>query len=395
MRGPTPRRVWLYVCRRLRLQRYLHAPGDGRVRPQIPAHALLWAQLIGILLREASFHAIEGLVHSGVGRALPVSRSFGDDALGYFCERLALEPTRVALAGVVKQAKRNKAFAGRLIGLALDGTGAGRSRQARCPLCCPVSHDGQITGYHHRLVLLSVVGTGLVLPVDVEPFGPGDDEVRAGRQVLPRAIGHLGRRFADYVVVDSAYAEAPFLHAAGDLGLRVVARLKGNLPELWAAARERFVGQPPTVCLELDGEQVEIWDAEDFDPWATLRWTTVRVMRYRQWKRNGSVIEAYWLTDFPTDRLSSEQFYRLAKSRWEVENQGFNDGKNRYGLEHICRHHANSVVIRWLLVCTALTIERLYRLRYLRRGRHHPHTAIALVRLLWVSLGAPVVYDTS
>jgi hypothetical protein len=387
--------VWLYVCRRLRLKRYLQVPGDGRVRPQIPAHALLWAQVIGILLREESFHAIEALVHSGVCRALPVSRGFGDDALGYFCERLAPEPTRAALAGIVKQAKRNKAFAGHLIGLALDGTGAGRSRQARCRLCCPVSREEQIRGYQHRLVLISVVGTGLSLPIDVEPYGPGDSERGAGHRVLQRVVRHVGRRFADYVVVDGEYAGAPFLHAAGELGLRVVARLKGNLPDLWAAARERFLGQPPTVCLDLDDEHIEIWDAEDFDPWEALHWQTVRVMRYRQWKRDGSVVEAYWFTDFPTDRLSSEQFYRLAKSRWEIENQGFNDGKNRYGLEHICRHEANSVLIRWLLVCLALTIERLYRLRYLRRGRHQPRTAITLVRLLWLSLGTPVVYDTS
>jgi hypothetical protein len=26
----------------------------------------------------------------------------------------------------------------------------------------------------------------------------------------------------------------------------------------------------------------------------------------------------------------------MAKSRWEIENQGFNDAKSRHGLEHIC-----------------------------------------------------------
>ena len=46
----------------------------------------------------------------------------------------------------------------------------------------------------------------------------------------------MGRRFADYVVADGEFATAPFLHTAGDLGLRVVARLKGNLPELSVAA---------------------------------------------------------------------------------------------------------------------------------------------------------------
>lgn len=396
MKGPSPRRLWKYLTQCLRLGPYLYHPGDGRVRPQIPAKDLVWAWLISILLRDGSFHAIEALVHSAARAAVRVSRRFGDDALGYFSERLGPGRTRGALAEVVKRAKRNKAFAGRLIGLALDGTGAGRSRKARCRYCWPQRDAaGDVCGYHHRLVGLSVVGTGLSLPLDVEPYGPEEGEVTAAHRLLQRAVGHLGRRFADYVVGDSEYASAPFLHAAGALGLRVVVRLKANLPTLWEAARARFLGEPPTEVVEIEGERVELWDTADFDPWEPLRWSTVRVLRYRQWKRDGTVVEAYWLTDFLVQQVSSVQLYHLAKSRWEIENQGFNDGKNRYGLAHICRHQANSVLMGWLLIFLALTIERLYRLRYLRRGTHPVRTAIEFVRWLRQSLGAPVVYDTS
>jgi hypothetical protein len=380
----------------LRLTAYLAQPGDGRVRPQIPAKDLVWAWLISLLVRDGSFHAIEALVRSAARRAVRVSRRFGDDALGYFSDRAEAGRTRGALVAIVQRAKRNKAFAERRIGLALDGTGAGRSREARCQWCWPHRDaDGEVAGYVHRLVGLSVVGTGLTLPVDVEPYGPGEGEVTAGQRLLQRAVEHLGRRFADYVVGDSEYAGAPFLHAAGALGLRAVIRLKANLPALWEAARARFIGELPTSVVEIHGERVELWDAADFDPWEPLRWPTVRVLRYRQWKSNDTYLEAYWLTDFPPHEVSSVQLYHMAKSRWEIENQGFNDEKNRYGLEHICRHQANSLVIGWLMICLALTIERLYRLRYLRRGTHPVWTAIALVRQLRQSLGAPVVYDTS
>jgi hypothetical protein len=143
------------------------------------------------------------------------------------------------------------------------------------------------------------------------------------------------------------------------------------------------------------GDRIELWDAEDFDPWETLRWPTVRVLRYRQHKPDGTVIEAYWLTDFTRRQAGSRTVYAMAKSRWEIENQGFNDAKTRHGLEHICRHHANSLLVSWLLIIFALTIERLYRLRYLHRGSHHPLTAIAFVRRLRLSLGPPRPPDTS
>jgi len=358
--------------------------------------ALLWAQLIGWILRECSFCAVESLVHSSA-KALGVQHRFGDDALAYFSERLDPGPTRAALVAVLKRAKRNKAFDdSRFIGLAVDGTGTGRSRAKGCELCHPLYNaEHEPTGHNHHLSMISVVGTSLSLPFDVEPYGPGDSEYAASQRLLRRAVEALGPRFADYVVADGEYATAPFLHTVGDLGLHVVARLKDNLPRLFQAAQGRFSVVPPSQVAEVNGELVELWDYDDFDPWDTLRWPRVRVVRYRQHKRDGSVVEAYWLTDFPTKTVPALALYGMAKSRWEIENQGFNDGKNRYGLEHLGHHHHNSLLMRWLLALLAIVIERLYRLRYLRRGTHRPHTPIEFLRLLRLALAAEVTHHNS
>jgi hypothetical protein len=74
---------------------------------------------MGALLRRAAFAGIEALVGSRARCALQVSQTFGDDALGYFTERL--DPAVTAL----RQAKRHKAFVrSRFIGLAREGTSA-------------------------------------------------------------------------------------------------------------------------------------------------------------------------------------------------------------------------------------------------------------------------------
>jgi hypothetical protein len=93
------------------------------------------------------------------------------------------------------------------------------------------------------------------------------------------------------------------------------------------------------------------------------------------------------VTDIPTRKLGSKSLFHLCQGRWGIENQGFNDGKNRYGLEHLTHHHANSLLVQWLLICLALTCERLFRLRYLHRGTHPPLTAADLLLLLWIGLG--------
>ena len=251
MNGPTPRRLRYFVTRRLRLRQYLREPGDGRRQPQIPAELLLWALPVG---RQNSFHAIEALVHSPARRNLPLSASFSDDALGYFTERLHPDATRQALLSVVRRAKRNKAFDDcRWIGLAIDGTGAGWRTKHGCSLCRPQRNaQKQIIGYQHSFVLISVVGTGLSLPLDVEPYGPGDSEYAAGQRLLRRVIGGLGKRFVQYAVVDGEFATAPFLHTVGDLGLWVVARLKDNLPRI-------MHGGPETLSLRASHHRLSLW----------------------------------------------------------------------------------------------------------------------------------------
>ena len=381
----------------LGLKSYFRRPGDGRRHPRVPARDVVWAIVAGHILRVPSFLRLEWLAHSAARAALGLKAPFGDDVLAYCTERMDPETTRLALAATLHQAKRNKAFENsRFIGLAVDGTGTGHTHKQPCRLCDPIKDPkGETHGSLHHFVLISVVGVGLTLPIDVEPYGPGDSEYAAAQRLLRRAAEHLGPRFADYIVGDGAYATAPFLHTSGEVGLPVVARLKENLPLLAAAVRTRFDGQPPQAVYQVGDDRVEVWDADDFAPWETLDWPAVRVLRYRQHKPDGTVVEAEWLTNFPIAKLGSLSFYRMAKSRWEIENQGFNDGKNRYGMEHICHHEPNSILIVWLLTVLALVIERLYRLRYLHRDDHSVRSAINLLDSLWLSLGTRHLPDTS
>lgn len=391
MKGPSAPALRRYAERCLGLKHYFRQPGDGRPQPVITAVTLLWSILLARILREISFHAVEQIVRSAGCTSIGVQRKFGDDALGYFTERLDPAVTRTALIDTLHRAKRNKAFENsRLIGLAIDGTAAGNCTREGCPLCRPrYNTRHQVIGYAHKLAAISVVGTGLSLPFDAEPYGPGDSEYAAGQRLLARAMKALGPRFADYLVVDGGFATAPFLHAADRAGIRVAARLKDNLPELSQSVQRRFASLPPTHTYRDGKDRVEIWDADDFAPWETLRWDRVRVIRYRQHKPNGKLVQAEWLTNFPVRQLGSLSLYRVAKSRWEIENQGFNDAKNRYGLEHICHHEQNSMLLIWLITFLAVMLERLYRIRYLHRGSHPRHSADQLCRLLWLGLSRP------
>lgn len=377
----------------LQLDSYLRRPGDGRKQPQIRAADLVWAQVSCQILRRRSFHDMERLVRSGAAGELTLRQIFSEDSLAYFNERLAPEPTRTALAATVKRAKRNKVFRGHVrIGLAIDGTGAGHchSKSAVCKLCRPFKDKaGNVVGQQHELVMASVVGVNLTLPVDLEPYGPGVGELAAGGRLFARVADALGPRYFDYVVADAKYAAASFLNEVALRNLHAVVRLKRNAPDLFGRATARFKSRDCDSRIEHDGVWVELWDDETFMPWEKLKWPFVRVLRYRYRSRDGEFVDACWLTNYSKQQLGSEALFRIAKSRWEIENQGFNDAKNRYGLEHICRHDSNALLIGWLLLLLSLVIERLYRHCHLHRGTHPRSTAADLVTLLLLALSRP------
>jgi hypothetical protein len=108
------------------------------------------------------------------------------------------------------------------------------------------------------------------------------------------------------------------------------------------------------------------------------------------------VIQAAWLTGFAITRLGSLSFYRVARRCWEIENRGFSDGRNRYGMEQICHHEPSSIPIVWLLMLLAMVIERFYRMRHLHRGEHGIWSAADLWTFLWFTLvpaDRPIAFD--
>jgi len=128
-------------------------------------------------------------------------------------------------------------------------------------------------------------------------------------------------------------------------------------------------------------DRIEVWDYDHFDPWETLHWPEVRVLRYRQHKP-GTMIQAEWLTDFPITKLGSLSFYRMAKSL----------GDRKSGLQRWQEPiwHGAHMPPRAQQYPDRLAVDHfgLYRLRYLHRRDHDICSAKQLVTYLWLTLGS-------
>jgi len=119
------------------------------------------------------------------------------------------------------------------------------------------------------------------------------------------------------------------------------------------------------------------------------------VIFYRRHKPNAQVVAAYGLTNFSMAAVSARTKYDMAKSRWEIENPGFHDAKSRYDFQPSGSTTPTPCCCAGCLSVLALTIERLYRLRYLHRGSHRVRTAAPFCLALWLSLSEPPVFESS
>jgi len=88
---------------------------------------------------------------------------------------------------------------------------------------------------------------------------PGEEECAAALRLLRRVRPQYGPRFFEVVVVDSWYANGPFLQAVVELGWPVVVVLKQERYEVHQEALALSAGQAPTQVVEREGRQVEIW----------------------------------------------------------------------------------------------------------------------------------------
>ena len=119
------------------------------------------------------------------------------------------------------------------------------------------------TQYYHKQVYAQLSGPQLSVILDVEPMRQGEEECAAALRLLRRIRRQYGPRFFGVVVVDSWYAQGPFLRTVvNELGWPAVA---GDLaPYVGADVRARMF--QVLAVLSNTSAQAESYVQWSFDP---------------------------------------------------------------------------------------------------------------------------------
>ena len=364
-----------YARKRFDLHLLAGTFADSRPQPEIPSRSVWLSLMLGEVVHISSFLQLEAETQlpqwqRWVGYQDPISH----DTFGYVSERL--DPAQLRRAGVWinRKLKRGKAFeASKLKGLlpvSLDANEQFCSDHRCCADClsrevtCKSAAGQEVkkTQYYHKQVYAQLSGPELSVILDFEPMRQGEEECAAALRLLRRLRQKYGPRFFDVVIVDSWYANGPFLKTVvEELGWPVIAVLKQERYEVHQEALALTRGQKPTQQVERDGRQVEIWDLRSLR-FSDTYTEPVRVVKVRErwtdrqrvgqeWKNQEKEQNWIWVVAGDLDGYDGAAIRDLGHLRWKIENNAFGELTQHWHLTHCAHHHPVAVVaLLWIKI---------------------------------------------
>ena len=268
------------------------------------------------------------------------------------------------------------------------------------PHRCQVGKKGERrTQYYHRFVFCSLVGKDDHLFLDVEPIRPGEGEVVAARRLYDR-VHPLYSKAYDIVVGDALYLEGPFFQAAIDRKKDVMAVLKREDLNLFKDAEALFNEMKPVV-FKRRGRLNRCWDLEGFTSFPTVKsplrvvkaLETSWVKRQRTGEMEKNETRWIWATTLSAQWAGTEDVVDIGRSRWDIENRGFNEGANHYKIKHVYRHELNAMVVIFLLAMLAMNLFEVFYRRNLKPELREQYSKLDVSRMVKASLYVGLVLD--
>lgn len=199
--------------------------------------------------------------------------------------------------------------------------------------------------------------------------GPEKDEgeLTGGKRLVERLKKRHGH-FADVVVADALYMNAPFINTLKENGLEAVIRLKDETRILFQDAEGLFhKGEGHKEAFQKGGKTVEVWDISGFEIEKSPH--KLRVVRYREnWEEKGKNVQRWvWLAT-TMEQTDYHILWEMMNRRWDIEENGFHQLKTYYHAKHCYCHMAAEAV--FTLIIIGFNMRELYLYRRNRSFRY-------------------------
>jgi hypothetical protein len=407
-----------YARKRFDLHLLAGGLADGRPQPEIPARAVALSLVLGEVIRIPSFLQLQEETRLPQWQRWVGYRDrISHDTFGYVSQHLDPAQWRAAGIWINRKLKKGKAFESSKVNGLLAVTLDANEQFCSDHRCCEDCLKREVTGkdaqgrevkkvqYYHKQVYAQLSGPQWSVILDFEPMRQGEEECAAALRLLRRLRQNYGPRFFDLVVVDSWYANGPFLKTVvQELGWPVIAVLKQERFEIYQEALALSRGQKPDQVVERDGRQVEIWDL------SSLRLSDaypgpVRVVKVRErwqergrtggrWVSRGKEQNWLWVVAGELGGYDGAVVRDLGHLRWKIENNAFGELTQHWHLTHCAHHHPVAVVALLWVKLIAFTLFHAFALLHGKLFRLGQATLSEIRRQIYRSLlcGRPIQF---
>lgn len=374
------------------INEFFNAVEDPRLErsDNYPLASLLFMGISIFLARIKAVRQVKYLMNTEHSRATfkslfrVASVPHGSTLNGVFAEldpdQIQFLPTKMVRILLKKKVLDSRKFLGKFIPIAIDGTGVYKFKKPHCEHCLTKkdSKTGKIKYYYHMVLEAKLVTRdGLALSVMSE-FIENPHENPSKQDCETKAFHRLAEKLKKafpklpiILILDGLFAEGPVFETCKTNHWAFMIVLKDkDLPSVNQEFRNLRVLQPDNSrTIEKDGvSQRFIWCNEIDYRDTKKRKHKLNILECRE-VANGKKTKHRWLSSIQITSDNVAELARTGRSRWVIENQGFNTQKNLgFELEHVYATDTLGMkVYYYLLQIAHIWIQLFERAKLLKR----------------------------
>lgn len=289
------------------------------------------------------------------------------DTINDFLSGLDVNELEKIRTYMIKELLKKRSFEsyrieGEYWGIIIDGTGLHTFRDKHCEHCLRRVYTNKETGektvlYMHHVLEAKLVVDDMVFSIasefienESENVSKQDCELKAFTR-LAKKIKQTFKRLPICILGDSLYACESVFSLCNEYKWKYLCRFKEG--------RIKSVASEFKALKEIEHskKQEDLFWTNDI----SYNERTVNLMETKLETKKGTIQEFVFITDLKITKKNAERLIAVGRSRWKIENQGFNEQKNnRYAIEHANSQNYTAMKNHYVLFQITDIIRQLY-----------------------------------
>ena len=311
-----------------------------------------------------------------------------DTINNFLCNLKPIEIEKIRDYMIKELFKKRSLEVFRLLGkywcIAVDATGLFSFTERHCEHCLKKEFKNKDTGeiertlYYHNVLEAKLIAGDMVFSIATEFIENEDENVSkqdCELKAFKRLAVTLKKKYPKLPICllgDSLYACEPVFEICNKNGWKYLMRFKEG--RIKSVAEEFNILKGTETKTTLKGKEIinSAWinDIVYNDRSVNLIETEVEVITEDKQEKKDFV----YITDIKITKRNADEIIYFGRSRWKIENQGFNNQKTkRYNLEHANSKNYNAMKNHYLITQLADILRQLYekgvdKIRDLNKG---------------------------